>query len=477
MLFTSPVFLFLFMPIMMLSYVIVPKAYRRSAILAYNALFYICANFHRPINILLMLSVILLAYIAGAVVKRNKNLRTIALFVSLMIFSLFLVRMIAQLLYIIDYSYYPLGISVYMLSAISYLIDVYRGDADMGSFFDVALYISFFPVLICGPFVKYKDFVHIASDDEMQPSTRSFSSGIIIFAFGFIKHIGISAVLAETYEKLIPIGENNYSIVLLCVIAALMFIAVYFGFSGYSDMATGLSTILGIKITGDENSFFTTVTSPSRYVSGFLKSLGSWTDDYVHRPINMFLCERDTDGKHKKYITFVSSFIRAFCICAWFKSDLKILLMIFPLALIVAVEDTFLHAGRHLRSKIVYIPVAILNFLLMSFFWAFMKDGSFDRFFYDIASSSFVGNEDQLLRMLLSLFSSKVLLSSFAAMICLTAGIGKVRLFIRNSDTVGGIILRAVTSAMILIAFFICLVIYLPQYPIYATIPFKNFAI
>jgi alginate O-acetyltransferase complex protein AlgI len=215
MLFTSPIFLFLFLPAVMLSYVAIKAKYRKRAILVYNVVFLLCANFHRPVNVLLIISVMLLAYSAGISIQKNKRQRTLIMYASLMTLSLLLVRSVAGLLYVIDYEYYPLGISVYMLSAISYVVDVYRGDAKAGSFFDVALYLGFFPTMICGPIVKYKDFCSLVSDEGIKPSTESFATGILLFSFGFIKKIGISAVLVETYEKLIPIGENGYSVILL----------------------------------------------------------------------------------------------------------------------------------------------------------------------------------------------------------------------------------------------------------------------
>jgi alginate O-acetyltransferase complex protein AlgI len=476
MLFTSPVFLFLFLPVIMTSYIIIPKRHKRRALLVYNVLFLLCANFHRPVNLLLLVSVILLTYATGVSIKKEGKARTLIAFVSLMVFSLLLVRMISSLLYIIDFDYYPLGLSVYVLSAISYIADVYRGDAEPGSFFDVALYMSFFPLLVCGPFVKYKDFAVLTSEEEIKVSAESFSSGIILFAFGFVKKIGISAVLVDTYEKLIPIGENGYSSILLFVISSLMFIAIYFGFSGYSDMASGLSHMLGIHIENDGNNVFVTLTSPSRYMSSFLRSLGAWTDDYVRQPIIKHLTSHAKDEHSQKFITFVSSFIRALCICAWFKSTPPILLIIVPLAIAVAAEDTFLHGRRFMRSRLVYIPSAIITFIILSFFWAFMKDGGIDRFVYDLAASSLVGYGEQLYEMLTSLFSTKTLLSLTGAALCLLASIGSTRSYIRNASTGKALALRTVASALVLVAFLLCIIIYLPQYPIYSTVPFKDFA-
>ena len=476
MLFTSPIFLFLFLPAVMLSYVIVPRKHRRHAIFVYNVLFSVCANFHRLVNLLLMTSVILLAYATGISIQKQKRSKTIVTYASLMVLSLLLVRSIASLLYIIDFKFYPLGLSVYVLLAISYVVDVYRGDSEAGSFFDVALYVSFFPIIICGPFVKYKSFRLLVSDDAIKPSSESFATGILLFAFGFIKKIGISAVFVETYEKLIPIGDGGYSIVLLFVISALIFLAIYFGFSGYSDMSSGLSHMLGIELPSDGGNVFVTLASPSRYVSGFLASLGDWMDDYVREPIVRYLTSHAKDENRTRYIVFVSSFVRAFCICAWFKSTPPILLIIAPLALVVATEDAFLHKRRYMRSRLVYLPTAIFTFIIISAFWAFMKDGGVSRLIQDLAGSSFIGLEEQIYEMMSSLFSTKTLLSFAASVFCLLISIANTRSLILSSATGNALALRTAVSIVILLAFLACILIYLPQYPIYSTVPFKDFA-
>jgi membrane-associated PAP2 superfamily phosphatase len=129
-----------------------------------------------------------------------------------------------------------------------------------------------------------------------------------------------------------------------------------------------------------------------------------------------------------------------------------------------------------MRSRLVYIPSALITFVVISLFWSFMKDGGVSRFFYDLAGSSFVGLEEQIFEMMSSLFSLKTLLSLTAAILCLLISIGNTRRFIRNSSSTGALILRTVVSIVILAAFMACVLIYLPQYPIYSTVPFKDFA-
>lgn len=473
MLFTSPVFLFLFLPLMVISYLCVPKKHRRKAILVYNIAFYVLANHRLPINILLMAAVILLAYIAGEIVSTRRQYKIIALFCSLLLFTLFLIRTLGALMQSTGYDYYPLGASVYMLAAISYINDVYRGDAKKASLPSLVTYISFFPVLICGPFIKYKDFIEITSTEALSPTQEGISSGMILFAFGFIKRIGISAVLTETYEKLFLIGKNSFSVFLLLIVSSLTFLSVFFAFSGYSDMATGICNMLGIKLDGDLSNFFVMITSPRRYFSSFIGSLGEWMKDYVKDPLEAFLAGH---GTKKRLARFISSFTWAMCMGAWFKSHLKVIFILLPIALLTGAEEAFFHERKRMRSRVLYPISAFMNFFVIIFLWSFMKDGGFDTFIENLAGASFSGHREQIYEMLTSLFSGKTLLSLFSATFCLAFSAPKIRLFIRNATSRGGVLVRSICAVCILAVFFGCILLYLPQYPLYATVPFKHFA-
>lgn len=476
MLFTSPVFLFLFLPLMVISYLCIPKKHRQKAILVYNIAFYVLANHRLPINILLMAAVILLTYIAGEIVSVKRQYKVIALFCSLLLFTLFLVRTLGSLLQSTGYDYYPLGASVYMLAAISYINDVYRGDAKKASLPSLVTYISFFPVLICGPFIKYKDFIELTSADALCPTQEGISSGMILFAFGFIKRIGISAVLTETYEKLFLIGKSSFSVFLLLIVSSLTFLSVFFAFSGYSDMATGICKMLGIKIDGDLSNFFVMITSPRRYFSNFIGSLGEWMRDYVKDPLELFLTRHATHKTNKKLARFISSFTWTMCMGAWFKSHLNVLFILLPIALLTGIEEAFFHERKRMRSRVLYPISAFVNFFVIIFLWSFMKDGGFDTFIENLAGASFSGHKEQLYEMLTALFSGKTLLSFASATFCLAFSAPKIRLFIRNASSRGGVLVRGISAVCILAVFFACIMLYLPQYPLYATVPFKHFA-
>ncbi len=485
MLFPSPVFLFIFLPLTMLSYIAVPRKHKRTALLTYSIIFYIFANSHRPINILLMAAVILIAYVAGELMRRDRNRTVVAIFVSLIIFALFVVRLIGQLLYRSHYDFYPLGASVYMLAAISYIVDVYRKEEAPGSLFDVTLFISFFPVLVCGPFIRYKDFVSMTSPERstspsevnLMPTLSSFSTGILFFSLGFIKKIGISAVFVEIYESLLSIGSAEYSFLLLTIISFFVFLSVFFGFSGYSDMAVGLCYMFGIRVGDNSSNLLRSVTSPRRYLLSFLPSLGVWMSEYIRKPLKAFLRKKIKVGtkRSERCITFISAFTCFLCIGAWFKSDIRILILIIPFATLASVE-ILLHERKRFRSKFLYIPLTIVNLLILSFFWSLMKDGSFEAFWGSITHSALIGYEEQLYEMVSTLFSTKTLISFIAALVCACIEIGSTRLYIRNAKTTPALLLKLCTSILILFGFFVCVMIYAPQYPIYATLPFKYFA-
>lgn len=100
-------------------------------------------------------------------------------------------------------TFLPLGVSVYLLATVSMLIDISRGDAEPPpGFADACLYITFFPVMIAGPIIKYRDFVKLSSEERLDFSLVNVANGYMLFARGFVKRIGISAIMADAYDSI-----------------------------------------------------------------------------------------------------------------------------------------------------------------------------------------------------------------------------------------------------------------------------------
>ncbi len=173
----------------------------------------------------------------------------------------------------------PLGLSFITFSAISYLVDIYREKAKAGNIIDCALYISFFPKVISGPIVLWKDFSVKMS--ERKTSTEKVSRGITRIMIGFIKKV----LLADTFGLCISkIGLNGIDWISALGTVLLYFLQIYYDFAGYSDIAIGISNIFGFDF--DENFNFPYLsTSISEFWRRWHISLGAWFREYVYFPL------------------------------------------------------------------------------------------------------------------------------------------------------------------------------------------------
>ena len=240
-----------------------------------------------------MLAVTAVAYLNGLLIGRTKSALFLTIgvvvllsFLAFFKYSEFIVNSIRQLSGMDSVSLHillPIGISFYVFSAVAYLIDVYKNeyDAELNILY-FALYISFFPKLIAGPIVRGKDFF---------PQVRNyggvhwdaFKVGIQIFVFGLFKKLVLSDHLGVFVDDVfrVPSAFNTGTVILAAFSYSLQ---IYFDFSGYSDMAIGLSKILGFDFKPNFNLPYL-----SRNVSEFWSrwhiSLSSWFRDYLFIPL------------------------------------------------------------------------------------------------------------------------------------------------------------------------------------------------
>ncbi len=175
----------------------------------------------------------------------------------------------------------PIGISFYTFQAISYIVDIYRGDVKLKrSLISTATYISLFPQLIAGPIIRYKTIV-----SEVENRTHSFDNfgyGVKRFVIGLGKKVLIANSLGELH--LIALASDNPSVLLLWLGALAFMMQIYFDFSGYSDMAIGIGRMFGFHFPENFNYPYI-----SKSITEFWRrwhiSLGAWFRDYVYIPM------------------------------------------------------------------------------------------------------------------------------------------------------------------------------------------------
>ena len=177
----------------------------------------------------------------------------------------------------------PIGISFYTFQSISYLVDVYRKENKaQTNFIDVGLYISLFPQLIAGPIVRYHDIAHQL--EHRVSGVPKFAEGVRRFIIGLGKKVLIANNVAYTVDEILALGPDQITTPLAWMAITGYALQIYFDFSGYSDMAIGLGKMFGFDIL--ENFNFPYV---SRSVREFWKrwhiSLSNWFVDYLYIPL------------------------------------------------------------------------------------------------------------------------------------------------------------------------------------------------
>ena len=174
----------------------------------------------------------------------------------------------------------PLGISFYSFSAIGYLVDVYRGKYTANSnFIDVALYISFFTKLICGPIVKPEAFFS-QLDRNHSVSLKNLEKGIQIVFVGIFKKMVLADNLAVFVDNVFgaPQAFNGITVFLAMISYSLQ---IYFDFSGYSDLSIGFSRILGFDFDKNFNLPYASL-NPTEFWKRWHISLSQWLQEYLY---------------------------------------------------------------------------------------------------------------------------------------------------------------------------------------------------
>lgn len=176
----------------------------------------------------------------------------------------------------------PLGISFITFSAISYIVDIYRGTAKGGNLIDVMLYITFFPKVISGPVVLYKDFSHQIKDRNI--NLERFVSGLNLIMLGLAEKVILADTFGRTLSSIYSSIQYGIDVPTAWGASLLYMLQLYFDFCGYSRIAIGLSNLFGFEIKENFNYPYL-----SRSITEFWKrwhiSLGAWFREYIYIPL------------------------------------------------------------------------------------------------------------------------------------------------------------------------------------------------
>lgn len=301
MLFPSEIFLFIFLPtVLLFYYTLLRKTKTLKNIFLFLASLFFYA-WGEPVHVFLMLFVILLSYVFGILIDRLREKKTAAKLVLILMvcanigilgwfkYSAFLVAQLNILLHTdfpLPSAALPIGISFFTFQAMSYVFDIYRnrGKVQKNPLL-VGLYIALFPQLIAGPIVRYET---IASQIDHRVETfEDFSAGVVKFCIGLGKKVLLAnnlAIAADNAFQMVAPDYYSASTAMAWLGAVSYTLQIFFDFSGYSDMAIGLGQMFGFHF--EENFRYPYI---SATVSEFWRrwhiSLQTWFRDYVYFPL------------------------------------------------------------------------------------------------------------------------------------------------------------------------------------------------
>lgn len=302
MVFSSPVFLFLFLPFTLAVYALLRSIFWRNMFLVAVSLFFYAWG--EKLFVLVMIASTAINYVLGLAINHYQDRDrpsaakwtvAAAIFINIGLLgffkyydffavnanylaSFFTTKRVTEL-----HLHLPIGISFFTFHAMSYIMDVYRKNTRAAkNFFEAALYISFFPQLIAGPIVRYKEIA--AQISNRIHTLADTADGVERFIIGLGKKMILANTFGETADIIfgIPSGQLTQGLALLGI--ALYTLQIYFDFSGYSDMAIGLAKIFGFTFPENFNYPYVSL-SLKEFWRRWHITLSNWFRDYLYIPM------------------------------------------------------------------------------------------------------------------------------------------------------------------------------------------------
>ncbi len=293
MVFSSLEFLCIFLPAVFLLYTVIPvHKVRNGLLIAFSLVFY---AYGEPVYVLLMILSSLVNYLCALWIGKSEKQKKLPLIIAI-VFNLGTLVLfkytgmfvtafnsVTHLSVPVPEIVLPIGISFYTFQALSYVIDVYRGEVGVQkNYFKVLLYISFFPQLIAGPIVKYRDIAD--QIDNRSQSLEQIAQGLRRFVCGLAKKVLIANTMGQVADIIFAQSTSELGFLSAWLGAAAYLFQIYYDFCGYSDMAIGLGKMFGF--TFKENFRYP---YGARSVQDFWRrwhiSLSTWFKEYLYIPL------------------------------------------------------------------------------------------------------------------------------------------------------------------------------------------------
>ena len=293
MVFSSLVFLCIFLPAVFLLYTVIPNLRVRNALLIIASLVFYA--YGEPVYVLLMIGSSLLNYLCALWVDRGERKSKLALAVAVIVnlgvlgvfkyagFFVSSINGVTGLSIPVPEIALPIGISFFTFQALSYVIDVYRGNVGVQkNYFKVLLYISFFPQLIAGPIVKYRDINE--QIDSRRQDIEKIARGFRRFVCGLMKKVLIANTMGQVADIMFAQDTSTMALLAAWLGAIAYIFQIYYDFCGYSDMAIGLGLMFGFEFKENFNYPYGAA-SVQDFWRRWHISLSTWFKEYLYIPL------------------------------------------------------------------------------------------------------------------------------------------------------------------------------------------------
>jgi len=400
MVFSSPTFLYYFLPITMIVYFIMPMPkgsprLRNLTLLVASLVFYAWGE---PKYVFLMVAQCVVAWFFSLLIDKYRGQRAskVYMLISIIISFSGLVFFKYANFFISNINniagsnlplvglLMPIGVSFYTFQLVSYTLDLYKGDiALQRNVFDVSTYVALFPQLIAGPIVLYS---HV--EKELKQRVHTWSG----FAMGtrrFIVGLGKKMLLANLFGELVQIYKNSseQSVLFVWIYMFAYTLQIYFDFSGYSDMAIGLGQVFGFKFPENFNYPYI-ADSITNFWRRWHMTLSGWFRDYVYIPLG---------GNRVKMGRLILNILLVWMLTGfWHGADWNFILWGGYFGLVLLLEKFFLGKALGKAPK----PLRHIYVMLIVFIsWAFFDALSFKEAFtvigrmFGAGASMFAGSE------------------------------------------------------------------------------------
>ena len=456
--FMSPTFVFIFLPIFLSLFYIAPKNRRIDMLPIASAVFFVCLNISDIYSLGYYFAMVLGVIFAVRLYKKTKN--------KLCLISLCILASAASVMIIFNRLansfeiYHHAGLVICLFSVISLCIDIMSENGRApDSIWEALIYVTFFPISVVGPFVRYGDFIEKL--DKIEYTIEKFFKGLVRFLAGFVLCAGVSAVLRAEYNEISKLS-GQFGMLVYVFSAMICGIEIYTFFMGYSNMARGISLMLGIDLDRDFGNPMANA-SPVDYVRRFFTGLAVFCRTYIAFPID------NAFGKTmfgRLIACIISGGFYVFLICRSAESALALLLP----ACIVSYFVMFRPKSKRIKiGNALKVPFGILTVFIMSLVWNLVSIGSVDVFvagFKEAASFKLDQATYEVLGVILSWQNFIIpAISAFAAEFAIRA----LKADSLEGDSgelrVGQMVWRSVAIVLLVAVFVMCVFMILPRFP------------